>query len=110
MSKSVFVVSEWLPKPGCEKALWEAFQLLVAQTKTEPGCISARITRQIEHPGSPGKSKFTMVAMQEYSDVTGFDFHCSQDYVAAFFEACVANAETALVEDWTCRLFSEEGA
>jgi len=32
MSNHVFVVSEWLPKTGCEQALWECFKELVATT------------------------------------------------------------------------------
>lgn len=104
MSGHVFVVSEWLPKENCEEELWENFKQLMAKTKEkESGCIRAHATRQISHPGSPGKSKFTMVLLQEYVDVQAFDVHCSSDYVKRAFDTCLP-----LVEDWTCRLFQAE--
>lgn len=108
MSNHVFVVSEWLPKEGCEEELWTRFKALMAITKeNEPGCIRAHATKQISHPGSPGKSKYKIVLLQEYVDVSAFDIHCSSDYVAGYFKKYVEDEETALVKEWTCRLFSE---
>lgn len=108
MSGHVFVVSEWLPKDGCEEELWKDFKKLLAFTlKNESGCVRAHVTRQIAHPGAPGKSKYKIVLLQEYVDIKAFDFHCSTDYVAQFFKKCIENEETSLVEDWTCRLLSE---
>lgn len=108
MSKHVFVVSEWLPKEGCEQALWDSFKKLVATTlKNEKGCVRAHVTKQIAHPGAPGKSKFTIVLLQEYVDVHAFDIHCASEYVANAFQELLANPDTALIADWQCRLFSE---
>ena len=72
------------------------------------GCLSAHATRQIAHPGSPGKSKYTIVLFQEYINLQAFDVHCAADYVSNFFKTHVDNKETAIVEEWCCRLFSEE--
>ena len=109
MSKSVFVVSEWLAKPNHEKELWDKLKKLLTQTKKlEKGCLRAHVTRQISHPGSPGKSKYTIILLQEYVDIEAFDLHCAADYVKDFVKQYIDNPETAIVEDWQCRLFSEE--
>lgn len=111
MPKPVFVVSEWLPKKGHEKEVFTLFKKLLSLTKEkEPGCIRAHVTRQIPHPGSPGTSKFTIVLLQEYKDLSSFDLHCSADYVQNFFKTYIdnENPEANLIEEWRCRLFSEE--
>lgn len=108
MSSSVFVVSEWLPKKGCEQALWDSFKKLLATTlENEKGCVRAHVTKQISHPGATGKSKFTIVLLQEYVDLKAFDVHCASEYVAKAFKELLMNPETCLIEDWQCRLFSE---
>lgn len=108
MSTHVFVISEWLPKEKCEQKCWTQFKELMALTlKNETGCLSARVTRQVSHPGSPGKSKYTIVLQQEYIDVKAFDIHCNANYVKNFVEKYIENEETAIIQDGTCRLFSE---
>jgi quinol monooxygenase YgiN len=109
MSEHVFVVSEWLAKENHEQNLLKLFKNLMATTaKQESGCIRAHATRQISHPGSPGKSKYTIILLQEYTNVQAFDLHCKAAYVTDFFKTYVDNKKTGIVEDWRCRLFSEE--
>ena len=108
MSNHVFVVSEWLAKENHEQELREQFKkLLKISLENEPGCISARVTQQVKHPGAPSSSKYTIVLLQEYADVEAFDLHCKTEYVAEFFKNCIENKETAIVEHWQCRLLSE---
>ena len=108
MSDHVFVVSEWSPKENCEEELYNRFKKLLALTlEKESGCIRANVTRQISHPGSPSKSKYTIVLLQEYVDIKAFDIHCAADYVMNFFKTHVDNKETAIVKEWQCRLFRE---
>ena len=108
MSDSVFVVSEWLAKKGKENLMEELLVELIAKNrKEESGCISAHATHQIDHPGSPGKSKFHLVLLQEYKDVESFDEHCQASYVKDFYVKYIENTETSIVEDWRCRLFRE---
>ena len=109
MSDHVFVVSEWLPKEGKDQELWEHFQRLMALSRKEDACVRAHATRQISHPGSPGKSKYTIVLLQEYVDIKAFDAHCASNYVTDFFKNYIENPEAGLIADWTCRLFSENG-
>lgn len=109
MSGPVFVVSEWLPKENCEQELWKQFKNLMAVTlKNESGCIRAHATRQISHPGAPGKSKYKIILLQEYVDTKAFDIHCGKDYVTNFVKKYIENKETSLVEDGRVRLFSED--
>ena len=107
MSGPVFVVSEWLPKKNCEQEMWQHFKKFMALTATESGCVRAHATRQISHPGSLGKSKYTVILLQEYVDLKAFDFHCKQDYVKNFFKKYVEDEKTSMISDWQCRLFSE---
>ena len=109
MSGHVFVISEWLPKQGQEAKLYHLLKELMSTTlRNEVGCISARATKQISHPGSPGKSKYTIVLMQEYIDIKAFDVHCSAEYVKDFVKTNIEDSDTATIEDGTCRLFREE--
>lgn len=109
MSNSVFVVSEWLPKEGCEDALWMHFKDLMATTlKNEKGCVRAHATKQITHPGAPTKSKYTIVLLQEYVDVAAFDHHCASDHVVKAFKELLQDEQTGLIADWQCRLFGEQ--
>ncbi|MBS0616274.1 MAG: antibiotic biosynthesis monooxygenase [Verrucomicrobia bacterium] len=108
MSGHVFIVSEWLAIEGKDQELWErAKQVLTLTRENEPGCIRAHVTRQLVHPASPGKSPYTIVLLQEYTDMDAFEAHVKSAYVVNFFETCVQDKATAIVKDWTCRLFSE---
>lgn len=108
MLNHVFVVSEWLAKPGYDQELYNLLKALSDTTKKrEKGCLRANATRQIIHPGSPGKSKYNIIALQEYENLAAFDIHCASDYVTDFFKTYIDNP-TGIVADWTCRLFTEE--
>ena len=109
MDKSVFVVSEWLAQKGKDQELWNQLKKIMdLSLEQEVGCLQARATRQIEHSGSPGKSKYNIVLLQEYLNIEAFDIHCKADYVINFFKKYIENEADSLVKEWTCRLFSEE--
>ncbi len=109
MSNHFFVVSEWLPKEGFEHELWVRFKKLMAKTlEKEKGCLRAHATKQVTHLNAPGKSKYTIILLQEYVDLKAFDIHCASDYVANAFKELVEDNTTAMVADWRCRLFSED--
>lgn len=108
MSDHVFVVSEWLPKEGCEDQLWEVFKRLMQTTReNEPGCIRAHATRQIPHRGAPSTSKYKIVLLQEYENVEAFDAHCDSDHVAYVVETYLNDEVNSIIEEWQCRLFHE---
>ncbi len=108
MSGHVFVVSEWLAKEGHDEELWKHLSELMRLTKEhEKGCLRAHAWRQISHPGSPGKSKYTIVLHQEYVNTEAFDLHCRAPYVTHFVKKYIQDEKSCIVKDWTCRLFSE---
>lgn len=108
MSSHVFVASEWLPKKNKDQELWDVFKKLMVLSRKESGCVRAHATRQISHPASTGKSKYTIVLLQEYADIKAFDLHCETDYVKKFFQTYIENKESSIIEDWQCRLFSAD--
>jgi len=109
MPTHVFVVSEWLPKEGCEHELWLRLKNIMALSlENEKGCLRAHATKQVLHPGAPSKSEYSIILLQEYVDLKAFDIHCASDYVAQAFKEMVEDPATAMVADWRVRLFSEE--
>ncbi len=108
MTDHVFVVSEWLPKEGFEQELLIKFKKLMALTlENEKGCLRAHATRQVLHPSALGKSKYTIILLQEYVDLNAFEAHCSADYVVNAFKELVESPASAMVSEWQVRLFKE---
>lgn len=104
MSSHVLVVSEWLSKENNDQKLFESFKKLASLTlEKEQGCLKYNVTRQISHPGTKGQSKYTILLIQEYVNIEAFDSHCKSEHVSDFIEN-----HLNLVEDWRCRIFSEE--
>ena len=104
MPSHVLVVSEWLSKENSDQKLFESFKKLASLTlEKEKGCIKYHVTRQISHPAAKGDSKYTLLLIQEYVNLEAFDLHCQSEHVADF----VKN-HLDIVEDWRCRVFSEE--
>ena len=109
MNKQVHVVSEWLPKKGHEQELWDTFKIFAKEClEKEEGCITYRVTKQIPHPGSPGKTKFTIVLMETFKNLKAFDEHCEAEHTVNAFNTFINLGPGCIVEDWRCRLFSED--
>lgn len=109
MPSPVLVVSEWLSKKSHEQKLFESFKkLAIATLEKEKGCIKYTVTRQIFHPGSKGQSKYTILLIQEYVNLEAFDIHCKSEHVSDFCKSHIEDKDARIVEDWRCRIFSEE--
>lgn len=109
MSRSYFVVSEWLPKATCHDKLLKVFKRLAALTlENESACLRYHVTQQEQHPGAPGQTPYPIILIQEYATKEAFDKHCQSDYVSTFAQEYLINAETSLIEDWRCRLLAVE--
>ena len=109
MSSTVLVVSEWLSKENQEQKLFESFKKLASLTlEKEKGCVKYNVTRQITHPGSKGDSKYNILLIQEYVNIEAFDMHCKSEHVAEFIKDHIENKEISIIEDWRCRIFSED--
>lgn len=107
MPDSIFIVSEWLPKQGCDQQLWNEFKKLMDLSRKEEGCLRAHATRQVPHPDLPSNSIYTIVLMQEYVDMQAFETHCTMDYVTNFFKNHIEDKKSTIVEDWQCRILKE---
>ncbi len=98
-----------LPKPYCQRVVWQQFKELMALTKqSEKGCIRAHTLKQIEHPFARGKSEYTIMLFQEYIDIAAFEQHCQTNYVKRAFKHWIEDPKTAIVEKWRVTLLCEE--
>ncbi len=56
MSKKVYCIAQFLPKPGQEQALFQVLQALEPNTLREDGCLQYRVTRHIPSPFAEGRA------------------------------------------------------
>ncbi len=92
-----------------EQELFESFKRLASVTlENEKGCIRYNVICQISHPGTRGQSKYNILLTQEYVNLEAFDIHCNSEHVSEFLKNHIESEEKRIVEDWRCRIFSEE--
>ena len=108
MSKKVYCLAQFQPKPGCEAALFRVLQALEPNTLREEGCLQYCVTRQIASPFAEGES-FPILFNEIWADREAFEAHCQRREIVEFFETqCVA--ETGLVARWNVCIYSDEPA
>jgi quinol monooxygenase YgiN len=106
MSKKVYCIAQFQPKPGQEEALFKVLQSLEPNTLREDGCIQYRVTRQIASPFAEGNS-FPIVFNEIWSDMAAFEAHCQRQEIVDFFNRyCLA--EDGLAADWNVCVYSDE--
>lgn len=106
MSKKVYCIAQFLPKPGQEKALFKVLQSLEPNTLREEGCLQYRVTRQVVSPFAQGKS-MPIVFNEIWRDMAAFEAHCQREEIVNFFNRyCLA--EDGLAEDWNVCVYSDE--
>lgn len=107
MSKKVYCIAQFLPKPGQEKALFKVLQSLEPNTLREDGCIAYRVTRHITSPFAEGKS-FPIAFNEVWQDMASFEAHCQRQEISDFF-ATYCQAEDGLAADWNVCIYTDEG-
>jgi quinol monooxygenase YgiN len=106
MSKKVYCIAQFMPKPGKTAELFKVLQGLEANTLREDGCLQYRVTRQIPSPFAEGTS-FPIVFNEIWADLPSFEAHCQRNEIKDFFQTyCVA--ETGLAQDWNVCIYSDE--
>ena len=106
MSKKVYCIAQFLPKPGQEAELFKVLQSLEANTLREDGCLQYRVTRHISSPFAEGKS-FPIVFNEIWADIQSFEAHCQRNEIKNFFQTyCLA--DTGLAQDWNVCIYSDE--
>ena len=106
MSRKVYCLAQFLPKPGKETELFTVLQALEPNTMREDGCIQYTVTRHIPSPFAEGES-YPIVFNEIWQDNAAFEAHCQRREIVNFFETqCVS--EQGLVEKWNVCVYSDE--
>ena len=106
MSKKVYCLAQFLPKPGKEAELFQVLQSLEPNTLREDGCIQYRVTRQISSDFAPGQS-FPLMFNEIWADQAAFEAHCQRQEIQQFFQRyCLA--EDGLAAQWNVCIYSDE--
>lgn len=106
MSKKVYCLAQFLPKPGQEQALFQVLQQLEPNTLREDGCLQYRVTRQQVSAFAPGNG-FPIVFNEIWADMASFEAHCQRTEIKIFFEKyCLA--EDGIAADWNVCVYTDE--
>jgi len=106
MSSLVYCTAQFKPKPGKERELFRALQLLEPNAHREDACVQYTVTRHISSPFAEGSS-FPIVFHEIWSDMESFEAHCQRREIVEFFER-YCKAEDGLAEDWNVCIYTDE--
>ncbi|GAA0342127.1 putative quinol monooxygenase [Bowmanella denitrificans] len=106
MSKKVYCIAQFQPKPGKEAELFKVLQSLEPNTLREDGCLQYVVTRHLSSPFAEGKS-FPIAFNEIWADMASFEAHCQRKEIADFF-ATYCMAENGLAADWNVCIYSDE--
>jgi len=106
MSKKVYCIAQFQPKPGKEQELFKVLQSLEPNSQREDGCLQYTVTRQIQSPFAEGTSM--PIAFNEiWADMASFEAHCQRKEITEFFEK-YCQADEGLAQDWNVCVYSDE--
>ena len=106
MSKKVYCIAQFQPKPGQEQALFAVLQGLEPNTLREDGCLQYIVTRHVQSPFAGGES-FPLVFNEIWRDMASFEAHCQRAEIKGFFERyCLA--DDGLAANWNVCIYSDE--
>ena len=106
MSKKVYCIAQFKPKPGREAELFSVLQSLEPDTLREDGCIQYVTTRHVPSAFAEGKS-FPIILNEIWEDRYAFEAHCVRKAIVAFFETHCVSPE-GLVDDYNVCIYSDE--
>jgi len=106
MSKILYCIAQFTPKEGKLNALFEILKALEPDTLREKGCLSYRVTKQIENSFAEGVS-MPIVFHEAWATVEDFEIHCQRKAIVEFFEReCLA--KDGLVESYNVTAYMDE--
>ncbi|MDA0146833.1 putative quinol monooxygenase [Vibrio sp. LaRot3] len=106
MSKKVYCIAQFQPKPGKLDELFEVLKALEPNTLREDGCLQYTVTRHITTPFAEGDS-YPIAFNEIWVDNESFEAHCQRAEIQQFFqEQCVA--ETGLVDKSNVCVYTDE--
>jgi quinol monooxygenase YgiN len=74
------IIATWKAKPGAEDELYERCRGLLAETRTEEGCINYDLYRSIEDPG-------TMIFYENWTTKPLWEQHINAPHISQFFNS-----------------------
>ncbi len=106
MSKILYCIAQFTPKDGKLDALFEILKALEPDTLREEGCLSYRVTKQIQNQFAEGTS-MPIVFNEAWATVEDFERHCQRKGIVDFFEKeCLS--EDGLVEAYNVTAYMDE--
>ncbi len=106
MSKTLYCIAQFTPKEGKFNLLFETLKALEPDTLREEGCLSYRVTKQIQNAFAEGIS-MPIVFNESWVSVEAFEKHCQRQGIVDFFEKeCLA--EDGLVETYNVTAYMDE--
>ena len=106
MSKKIYCIASFKPKPGKEEAVFQALQALEPNAHREDACLHYTVTRQIENPFAQGAS-YPIVFHEVWASREAFEAHCQRSESQAFF-ARHLDAEEGDIEDANVCVYTDE--
>lgn len=106
MSKKVYCVAQFQPKPGKHDELFNVLQSLEPNTQREDGCLQYIVTRHIASPFAEGKS-FPIAFNEIWADMESFEAHCQRKEIQHFFKT-YCEAKDGLAADWNVCVYTDE--
>lgn len=106
MSKKVYCIAGFKPKPGKFDEVFQILQSLEPQTTREDGCIQYVVTKQFAHPLAPG-TYYPIVFNEIWASQAAFETHCARDFIANFFQNQCLD-KNGLIEDFNVCVYSDE--
>jgi len=106
MSKTLYCIAQFTPKIGKFDTLFKILKALEPDTLREEGCLSYRVTKQIQNQFAEGKS-MPIVFNESWASVEDFERHCQRKGIVDFFEKeCLS--ESGLVESYNVTVYMDE--
>ena len=106
MSKILYCIAQFTPKEGKFDTLFETLKALEPDTLREDGCLSYRVTKQIQNVFAEGNS-MPIVFNESWASVEAFAKHCQRKGIVDFFEKeCLA--KDGLVAAYNVTAYSDE--
>ncbi len=106
MSRILYCIAQFTPKEGKSDILFETLKALEPDTLREDGCLSYRVTKQIENPFAEGES-MPIVFHETWASVDDFERHCQRKGIVDFFEKeCLS--KNGLVKHYNVTVYRDE--
>jgi len=107
MSKKIYCLARFKPKPGKEAELFEVLKALEPDTLREDGCLQYIVTRRIDNPCAGGSEEYPIVFNEIWRDKEAFEAHCNRRAIQHFFQTQCLD-ENGLVEAWDVNVYTDE--